>query len=205
MATTWNPLDKSAGITLSGGNNTATAAAGGGVRSTSSHNIGGGGKYYFEFTSNTLASSNDGLGLANASWVLSATSNSNNIISHVNFGSIRDGNGGSASLSDGSPQGHTLSVAVDFVNNKTWWRIDGNGWNNAVIGSQDPANNIGGILMQAPAFPAATPMFIAAALVTTSDATTLNSFGSFLQSVPAGFIAWDSVPPFARSQATVMS
>lgn len=208
MTTTWNASDKT-NITLSGGNLTATnaGAVAGGVRSTSSHAIGGGGKYYFEFTGITMSSSNAGLGMANATWTLTGTSNSNNIISHVTFGAVRDGNGGSLSLSDGSPSGHTLSIAVDFTLNKVWWRIDGNGWNNAVIGSQDPANGIGGQALAGPAFPSTTAMFIAAALVAGSEAATLNvGATAFTQSVPSGFVGWDATPPpYTQSTAVVMS
>src|ERR1700688_4047700 len=64
--TTWNPSDKSAGITLSGGNLVATGSASpASVRSTASRLS----KYYFEVTA-TTAGSNMAIGIADATYSL---------------------------------------------------------------------------------------------------------------------------------------
>jgi len=186
----WNSSDKTA-ITLSNSNFTATSTGTGGVRSTTSRKPSDGGKYYFEFTNILMTSSNDGIGFANASWVLTASSNSFDICSHVTFGAVRDGSGGSISYADGDPSGHTLSVALDFDNGHMWWRIDGNNWNNS--GTANPATNTGGNVAAMIAHSSTTPLFLAAALVVSGDHVTMNggSNGAFAQSIPSGFVQWD--------------
>jgi hypothetical protein len=39
----------------------------------------------------------------------------------------------------------SVSMAVDRVNRKVWFRYNGGNWNGQAIGLQDPANNIGGV------------------------------------------------------------
>src|ERR1019366_4629393 len=70
-ATTLNPSDKGAGITLSGGNLTAAGVSTNNVRSTTSKTTG---KLYFEVTVNSGATGNAlGVALANAGMSLTAT------------------------------------------------------------------------------------------------------------------------------------
>jgi hypothetical protein len=191
---TWNPADIS-GLVLSGGNLTATNNTGsaGGVRGVQSHTRGDGNKYYIEFANISIASGNDGVGFATSSWVLTGTSNTIEIASHVNFGAVRDGGGGSVSYGDGDPSGHVLSVAVDFSNDKYWWRIDANNWNNA--GGNDPSANSGGTLITNASGRMLGPWFPAAALVSNGDHVTLRTkTADFTQSVPSGFVPWDNTP-----------
>jgi len=49
-----------------------------------------------------------------------------------------------------------LCLAVDTVNSKIWFRVNSGGWNNDVIGNQNPATNTGGLSfsMTPPLYPA---------------------------------------------------
>jgi len=71
-ATTWNPADKAAGVTLSNGDLTATfAASDGAVRSTNSHSTG---KWYYEIQPVDIT--NDAfpaIGFADATFILDAS------------------------------------------------------------------------------------------------------------------------------------
>lgn len=74
MATTWNPSDKGAAVTLSGGNLSAsvTGASSDGVRATTSK---ASGKYYFELSVPATSSvSNEAIGLADATWAVTSIS-----------------------------------------------------------------------------------------------------------------------------------
>lgn len=203
---TWNSSDVSAGIVLSGANLTAANNSGSaaGVRGTQSHTRGDGNKYYIEYAGITLASSNSGIGFATSTWPLTNTSNSVNIASAVNFASVRDGGGGSQAILTGNPAGHVLSVAIDFVNDKYYWRIDNGNWNNS--GTANPATGTGGASITAATGDMTGPWFPAAALVSNGDSATIRTKSSdFTQSVPAGFQAWDSTPSLpSKFQATVI-
>lgn len=82
--------------------------------------------------------------------------------------------------------GARLCFAIDMVNLKIWGRVGAAGnWNNAAIGSQNPATNTGGL-----ALPANCQFFVVPAvnLGTASDtATGVFASGSWVGTPPAGF------------------
>ncbi len=143
--TTWNPSDKSAGITLSGGNLIATNTSGGldGVRSVDSSS----GKFYFEITW-TVYPSADGtgvmqVGVANASAVLTTT-----LLGQTTAAGMRDDSlllynfGPNAMSPANSGLNDVIGVAVDVPNKKMWVRVNGGAWD---ANSDDPVTNTGGL------------------------------------------------------------
>ena len=129
--TTWNPIDKSASVTLSGGNLVATCTGSShAVRSIFSASSG---KYYWECTiTNLVGYSNTGIGIANSSYDLDTF-----------LGLLTNawGRWQSTTRHDGAsisyPTFHTgdiISVAFDLDNGKIWWAHNGT-WHD----SGDPA------------------------------------------------------------------
>lgn len=188
-ATTWDPANTNAAITLSNGNLTATQNTAGGFRAyraLASHTTG---KYYFEIHADT-ASANYFSGIGNASASLADFPGDNN-------NSISIGSDGKVWLNGTNPTGSpvlawttgdTLSVAVDMGNTKIWFRTNGSGWNNDVIGNQNPATNTGGISFSTMA---AGPWFPMDASGVLNDAFTANFGGTaYAQSTPAGYGNW---------------
>lgn len=136
---TWNPADKSANISLTGGNLTASASSAsvGGVRG---HVITG--KYYFEVTcAGTVADS--GVGLATLAADLTGPSR----IAGVNVanGAVFMGTIFYYYISTAFVSGDIVCVAADLPNNTIWFRKNGDLWNNS--STADPATNTGGINM----------------------------------------------------------
>lgn len=109
----------------------------------------GGGKYYWEVKADTVnVATTTYVGVAAGNY----TTNSGNIflgavansIGFDNNGQVYN-NGGAVTTIQTFASGDTVCVACDLVNNKVWFRTNGGNWNNAAIGSQDPASNLGGI------------------------------------------------------------
>ncbi len=186
MATTWNPLDKHAYVTLSGGNLIATNTASmgrKGVRATDSKNSG---KHYFEITITDL-NAIVGVGLALAGWDLQDTIGGDN-----DKGWSAETNGGFfadySTYNLGFPgvlEGTIYSIAVDLDTGKIWVAIDGTWYN-----SGDPTNGAnptysGSSLIGATVYPAA---------VLINDQITANFGGTaYAYSIPSGFASWE--PP----------
>jgi hypothetical protein len=177
--TAWNPADL-ANVTLSGGNLIATASAAGGARAVSSKTSG---KYYWEITVNTWANGSTGCGIALASASLPGISTSG-VAGGILF---RDGsvyiNGGSVGATGigGRTSGDVIGIALDFANQRVWFRPNNTAWNG---GSGDPATNTGGYNTSA----LSGALFPLACFNIASDKQTAN-FGSSALSgtVPSGF------------------
>jgi hypothetical protein len=187
--TTFNPSDKAAGITLSGGNliatnNNSTIST---VRAVDKQVSG---KWYWEYTCNTFANNSSGVGIE---WN-SAPLNSN----VADTGSVVPGKCGVARLGqiavDGNSTGITfgtiangavICVAVDLTARLVWFRLGAAGnWNNNA--TYNPATGTGGVSIFGlgggiPAFPAVTVAGL-------NDQVTAN-FGdtAFTGTVPSGF------------------
>lgn len=147
--TTYNPSDKAAAITLSGGNLVATQNTGSAfanVRSISSQSSG---KLFFEvtFTTQNFASFS-GVGVANATESLTAQlgQTNNSVLGRCN-GTV-DFNASSLGPFTGcGTQGVTVGVAVDLTAKKIWfWESSTNQWNGdpSPFTSQNPSTNTGG-------------------------------------------------------------
>lgn len=217
MTTTWNAVDKSAGITLSNGNNTAafSGATPKAVRSTTSKTTG---KWYFEVTVSTL-SADTAVGLANAAWPLNyfqqlgGAGESDSIGCYPGFppqSIYTQGNQLSLGTTFGT-SGHVVSVAVDLTNKRAWFsttqmRAEGHNWNNNT--TDNPAIGTGGIdlsVLNSGAY------FIALCDDVGTLVGVLNSGATtFVWPLPTGFATWDTVaalpppapPPVPAPQAS---
>lgn len=140
-ATTFNPSDKSASISLSGGNLVATASAGGqGVRSVAP--VGASQKVYMEYVP-TVNANDQRFGFALSSHTLTTTLGTT---TSTSFGVVFTGsyleNGG---VDDGTAMpswttGNRVGIAYDNGAKRFWSRVNGGAWSN----SGDPAAGTGG-------------------------------------------------------------
>lgn len=182
--TTWNPSDKSAGITLSAGNLTYTGN--GAARSTNPLSAG---KAYWEVLINqdsSEAGSSWNLGFADGVSAFSTIQSTGviNLVLLVN-GNIANGSG--ASVGASIANGNTLCIAVDFGAKKAWFRKNGGNWNNS--GTNDPATGVGGV-----SFGPSGPYYAVAASSNGATSYTAN-FGAstFSFTKPSGFTSWDGL------------
>lgn len=189
MSTTWNPSDKSASITLSGGNLIATGTAvAGGVRGTTSQATGQ--KLYFELVVSGVtpgASSRPGFANAGMSLVATLGSNTGGVGWNPNTGGVVC-NGAVIGTAVTLAATDTAGFALDFVNNKIWVRKNGGIWNNS--GTADPTSNVGGFTMTGLG---TGPWFIC----WLNNSTNLTAFtmSPAPASPPSGFSDWDSSAP----------
>jgi len=181
----WNPLDKSAGITLSNSNLTAQNTSGAsGVRSTNSYTTG---KLYFEITHDVAGNNgNTCSGVATAAAGL-GTPFFGNVGVRCTDGVVI-ANASTVATLGAVTVGSTLCFALDLVNLQMWARLNGGNWNNS--GTADPATNTGGFSVSfftAPVF--AWVSFGDLIAVQTAD------FGAtaFKFSMPSGFSPWNGV------------
>ena len=157
MATTWDAGNTDSHVILSNGNLTAandyplSNGSWGLSRSTTTKTSG---KFMIEFslTPNPWATignflpMNVGLGISSQVLNNFSGSSSNSFGYFLNDGTTRI-NGSTISTNFiGNWAGSDIGdMAFDFGNQKFWVRRNGGGWFGAAIGSQDPANNIGGV------------------------------------------------------------
>lgn len=184
--TIWNASDAT-NIVLTNSNLTAAASANAqaSVRGTTSKTSG---KYYFEVTcSGTLQNSAVGISTSSPGGstlvpTLSAFINVANSVVFINGANTGSSGGGGAFVT-----GDVACIAVDFINQRIWFRHNNAFWNNDL--PADPATNTNGldisaIFASAAAFP-----------IVTFNGTGLNHTGNFggsafAQTVPSGFSAW---------------
>lgn len=195
--TTWNPADKSASITLSGGNLTAAGTAtAGGVRGATSQASGQ--KLYWEVTvGGTTPGATSRVGFAVAAQGLTTT------LGSVPQGCGWNGNVGTVVIAGGAvgtavtyATGDVLRFALDLVNNKIWVAKNGGLWNNS--GAANPATNTGGFALTSLS---AGPYFICWINNSTNGSTfTMDPTGAAF-GPPSGFSTWDtgSPPPAANA------
>ncbi len=194
--TTFNPSDKSAGITLTGSNLIATNNNGSasGVRAVDRQVTG---KFYWECTLNVVVSASTAVGIVSPYDALTASPSNAGLNTS---GVIKNGNtyvnGVSAAINIGAlTNGSVVCVAVDCVARLVWYRLGAAGnWNASA--SNNPATGVGGILIGLgqgiPIYPGAWPFSL-------NDQITAN-FGdtAFTGAVPSGytsgFTAGTSVP-----------
>ena len=155
---TWNPSDKDAAQTLSGGNFIATSSAGSGtvnscVRAT--QGISPSVKTYFEVTVSGTLGQYLSIGVMNGSASLAANVGATNGIDFVNkfsgtTSSIYLNGVNTVSVLPVLTSGQVVRVAVDRTANKIWFAINNNTWSGSAVwmGSgattDDPATGTGG-------------------------------------------------------------
>lgn len=188
MATTWNPSDKDANVTLTNGDLTAEAVNSGyyGVRSTTSKTWG---LLYAEFL--VVSGTNNAgpeIGIATASASLTNYIGSSSLSWGYFFGmgdttAKKQYNGSITSYGSGfGAANDILMLAVDLSQNKIWA-----GKNGAWQSSGDPAAGTGeafsSILLR--------PLFL---ITTVRGAKITANFGgsAFTYTPPTGFQSWDS-------------
>lgn len=208
-ATTWNPSDKSSGITLSNGNLTATSGSGiADVRATTSKSTG---KFCWEATASTVGV-DWGLGLANSSYPLAV----NGLGSDINsFGFYPGGANPNAQIAyfnstqvtsgtaQASVNGEKITECADLGAGQIWvtdaaMRTNyGTGaWNNSGTCNPTVACGISLSGFTGPYFIAYTNRLAGVAV--------LNTVGPFAVATPAGFSVWDSsnlIPDLSNAAA----
>jgi hypothetical protein len=187
--TTWNPSDKSASLTLSGGNLVAASNTGGtagGVRGTRSITSS---KAYCEIACTYSGISDNFIGVAPAAKSLTSTGGVGSAWVNV-FGGWMYINSNSNSGNIGFfNSGDLLCIALDQVNRRLWFRRNNGTWNNS--GTADPATNTGGFDVSALFTSAAA--YPIAVFVDINLSNTINAGASaFAQTVPSGFVSWNS-------------
>lgn len=200
---TWNPADKSAGITLSNNNLTAAQSSGSnGVRGATAL----AGKVYFEITPATMGGGTNEYGIASASAGLtSATTAQYAVVSNAG-GNINTNGTSFGTITGTITTGAVIGIAVDVSNKLVWFRVGSGVWNSG--GTANPATGIGGASFSSligPPYP-----FYAAGFG--SDSVTVN-FGAtaFANSVPSGFTGVDTldttnpIASFADSLPSVLT
>lgn len=190
-ATTWNPSDKSASVSLTGGNLVAasSSATAGSVRGTNS--VGAGKKVYLEIKCTYSIINDSTIGVATAAAILGTVGGTHIGSAVVNIF------GGAMYVNNTTSKGNiglfnsndVLCVALDMTSQNIWFRRNNGNWNNS--GTADPSTNSGGhdvsaLFTSAAAFPLAS--FVDAALNETINA----GASAFTQTIPSGFVAWNS-------------
>lgn len=177
-ATTWNPSDKSASITLSNGNLTATGTSStGGVRAVQSRSSG---LYYWEVTINVGAGGSCSLGAI-------GTADSLTGISPASGWNLRGGNGtlvtpaGNVGTAGSYTTGDVIMFAVDLASKLVYI-----GKNGSWLASTDPNAQTGGINYGGSS---ATLKPWYAPEANTAQATANFGATPFAYPVPAGFTA----------------
>lgn len=183
-AMTFNPADKSAVVTLSGGDLVATVNSSiGGVRGTRGVSSG---KYYWESTYTTINTNAIYVGLALATSVLDQSNGLGIAFVGRTTGAINV-NGVASGSALGGPiaAASVIGIAVDLAAKLIWFRIAPAGqWNGS--GTADPATGVGGVNIASISSGLLYPIFSGQTL----DKVTANYGASgFSGSVPSGFSA----------------
>lgn len=198
MATTFDPANTDADITLSNGNLTATASAAVDnsdySRCTTSNSSG---KFYFEATYTTVAGQL-GMGLVRSVFVLGSNfiggdASRDSLCLYAVQGALIYENAIQESIGTAPVSGTVYGFAVDLDNSRFWAKKLNNGgsdWNG--VAAADPATNTGGITLPAGSwFPAADFQGDSS-----GGAITVNVSGSgYTGTAPTGFGTWDPPSP----------
>ena len=188
-ATTWNPADNSAGITLSGGNLVAQTSSGSNqaVRSNNSRTSG---KLYAEYAVSNV-NGVPYVGIADGTATLSNLANaySNAVVAGGASSSgaiVRNGSFIVTGIGVAG-NGDKICVAVDLGNKRFWARLNGGNWNNS--GTADPASNVGGVDTSSIDYSAGA---FACLIHTFTPTIVTANFGAtaFSFTVPSGFTGW---------------
>jgi len=195
--TTFNPSDKSAAGTLSGGNLTfAYSGSNGWVRAVDKQVSG---KFYWEVTATIFLSSTSSIGFASPTSVL--TSGFSSQLSPYSSGVARTGvvyvDGVSTGINIGTiVSGTVVCIAYDVTNRLVWYRLGAAGnWN--ANATYNPATGVGGVsTTPGVGIPAHPAVFVAQA----TEILTAN-FGdtAFVGAVPSGYTSG-----FPQSAQTVL-
>ena len=189
-------------VTLSGGNlvatNTGTTEFEQGAKGASATGKSTG-KYYFEVQRTTSLGSGDDVGAGVSTFATSYTNvgrfGSNGVYMKTS-GAVH--NGSLQLVSAGVwANGEVYGFAIDLDNRKFWRRLAPSGnWNNAAIGSQNPATNTGGVTIPAGVM---VPFMCFGGAGGVAGEVMAANFGAsaFVGAVPSGFTSgWLSDPVY---------
>lgn len=186
--TTWNPSDKDAGVTLSGGNLIAsgTADAKAAVRAIASASSG---KKFWKVTATTINSLGQAhIGAMDASAALNgAVGDSTHGVGIDQVSGSVLINGGSIGGGDPWAVGNDVFIAIDIPNNLFWFKVNSGFWN--ANPTFDPATGVGGFDMSGRA---AGALFAAVSSGRFGSGGTFDVFTADFSGsgAPSGFGAW---------------
>lgn len=202
-ATTWDPLNLSTTETLSGGNLVATSSGLGIVAAT---RVLTSPLSYFEVDITTLTGY-VAVGLINRQENMNsgtALGIDANGLAYRSSGAVVINNSTKATIMSYAA-GAKVGVAVNLLLGLIWFTTNGTTWNNAVIGSQNPVGNVGGISLAPLA--AVSGNYLPAAGGSASGAvlTGVFSAGSFAYTPPTGYVSVDICGATAHNSETPVS
>lgn len=206
MVVTWDTNNTGGNGVFSNGNLTITSGSGSWNSTRATQGLPAG-KWYFEATidnNGTVGGSNGdfAVGIANTNLNMSSTPGavSSTAVMYYPQTGLVFSNGGTSTIQTGAVS-HVVCVAFDTTAKLIWWRVDGGNWNNAAIGSQDPAAGIGGKSFSSITHGNWYPNFG----FESTDAKVTANFGatSFTQTVPTGYSSVSSYAPPATGNTII--
>ncbi len=146
-ATTFDPSQKGASVTLSGSDLTATVSSGTGTARTTNKL---GNLSYFEMTVGATLSGSSRIGLCNPIFTNTGLLGvDNNGVGYDAGGTVKINNATVATIATYTTSS-LIGVAVDPMLKLVWFRVGAGGdWNNDVIANQNPVGAVGGISISA--------------------------------------------------------
>lgn len=192
-ATTFDPSNKTAAFTLSGGNLVATSSA---IATAAATRVMTG-PTYFEVTATTLTGTLS-IGFVNRSYNMASGTilgTDNNGLGFKSTGAVVLNNVTLSTIQTYA-QGDVVCVAVDIANRMVWFRTNGGNWNNS--GTANPATGVGGIDYSTMNLGA---LFPAISCSITGAVLTGKFTSGFAQTAPSGFITADTCAATARNSA----
>jgi hypothetical protein len=193
--------DVSSNVTMSNGNLTATSGGtvNTGARSASTQTTG---KYYFEITRVSTTGGGDAVQglITTAGTFANLVTNGTNCTVVMGSSMIYSNNASSLKSIGGITAGDIVCCAIDLTARKAWFRRNNGNWNGLAIGLEDPANNIGGVTMEASVAFAPAVGFSS---FTSGQVQTVNLGASvFTYAVPSGFTSgW----PFSQNKQSLQA
>lgn len=195
MATTWNPNNKSSTETLSGGNLITTSS---GIGTVAATRVLTSLLSYFEVDVTTLTGV-IAVGLVNFSY---NTASGNILGTDANGVGFKSSgavviNNATVTTIQTYTTGAKVGVAVNLSLGLIWFTTNGTTWNNAVIGSQNPVGNVGGISLATMTAGGCLPA--AGGSLTGAVLAGVFSTGSFAYTPPTGYVSVDGCGATARN------
>ncbi len=191
-ATTLDPANTNAKITLSGGNLTATCTSSdftNGSRSVAHYSTG---KFYYEadLTVYSAGTYYSVVGIGNASFDVNGGIqgwSDSNAVAWRHGGAVVMGSSTLATIEGFYPAPNYLCVAVDLGAKLFWGRVNGGNWNNNA--AYDPAAGSGGIDISG--MSSFATVYAAISLSNSADVIIMNFGGSaYAYTQPSGFGNW---------------
>jgi len=182
---TWNPSDKHANVSLSGGNLIASGTTSGYFSARGTAAIVSGNKYYGEFVMNSVGGSDMAIGLANSSANLAdyiSAGGGNSIGYFLGYGLMLSDTPVSG-YGSGWADNDRVGFAINGTTQRLYIRVNGGSW----LNSGDPVAGTGGADISA----LGATIYVALTFSLNTESITAN-FGNsaFVDSVPSGYTAF---------------